>query len=473
MLIGLRSFHKLKVCVFWSLLVLAFMYGKVTVYATCKNETGCCRRVEVKYYTSAYTNDFDSVGYVDLDNGESICTVGTKEFSDFGTSSYYTVPAIIKCNNSTPEPPILNNNTVSILTSVCKDNRQGSDLSKNVDYKAEFVEGVKEKSVDYIDQNLRNVTVRCVHNTTLIGSVYCTDTKTKAMCMTDGHIVKTGGCTGNTVCKMENGSASCVEPICTENGVTGVFGESKCVPSNGEDINSKKVVKRCFIGGFVLTDECTNKPQCIDNGGAAICSSSATQSCHGSDVNKPELGDLAPGSSNCDSNNTIWNCGTDSKFKQGTDCSKTSAPYCYTQSVPDGSNNSTKLIAFCSNKSADELTDDEKKTILNLTVKRGTGFWCSEDKNNLKIQTALGCVPITATGVVGVLLPMLFGVAGAISFLLMVYGFILVATSSGDEKKLMGARDTISSAITGLLVSIFAIFLFRLIAVNILKIPGL
>jgi len=49
----------------------------------------------------------------------------------------------------------------------------------------------------------------------------------------------------------------------------------------------------------------------------------------------------------------------------------------------------------------------------------------------------------------------------------------LVATSSGDEKKLQGAKETVTSAITGLLISIFALLLFRLIAVNILQIPGL
>jgi hypothetical protein len=87
--------------------------------------------------------------------------------------------------------------------------------------------------------------------------------------------------------------------------------------------------------------------------------------------------------------------------------------------------------------------------------------------------TALGCVPNTLGGFSTWLLQILFGIAGGIAFLLMIYGFILIATSSGDEKKVQGAKETITSAITGLLVSIFALFLFRLIAVNILKIPGI
>ncbi len=89
------------------------------------------------------------------------------------------------------------------------------------------------------------------------------------------------------------------------------------------------------------------------------------------------------------------------------------------------------------------------------------------------VNTALGCVPYTINGFSTWLLQILFGIAGGIAFLLMVYGFILIATSSGDEKKVQAAKETITSAITGLLVSIFALFLFRLIAVDILKIPGI
>lgn len=89
------------------------------------------------------------------------------------------------------------------------------------------------------------------------------------------------------------------------------------------------------------------------------------------------------------------------------------------------------------------------------------------------VDTALGCVPYTVEGFSTWLLQILFGIAGGIAFLLMIYGFILMATSSGDEKKVQGAKETITSAITGLLISIFALFLFRLIAVDILKIPGI
>jgi len=101
-----------------------------------------------------------------------------------------------------------------------------------------------------------------------------------------------------------------------------------------------------------------------------------------------------------------------------------------------------------------------------------TGAFCNTGASP-KVNTALGCVPVKAGDFVAWLLPPLFGVAGGISFLLMVYGFFLMTTSSGDPKAVQGAWETITSAISGLLVSIFALFLLRLIAVNILQIPGI
>lgn len=97
----------------------------------------------------------------------------------------------------------------------------------------------------------------------------------------------------------------------------------------------------------------------------------------------------------------------------------------------------------------------------------------SSEGDNPKVYTALGCVPVRMGDFVTWLLPYLFGIAGGIAFLLMVYGFILMATSQGDPKVVQGAKETITSAITGLLISIFALFLLRLIAVNILHIPGI
>lgn len=101
-----------------------------------------------------------------------------------------------------------------------------------------------------------------------------------------------------------------------------------------------------------------------------------------------------------------------------------------------------------------------------------TGAFCAVG-GSPTVNTALGCVPVELNAFVAWLLPPLFGIAGGISFLLMVYGFILMTMSSGDPKAVQGAQETVTSAITGLLISVFALFILRLVAVGILKIPGI
>lgn len=105
----------------------------------------------------------------------------------------------------------------------------------------------------------------------------------------------------------------------------------------------------------------------------------------------------------------------------------------------------------------------------------GTNYklYCEgNDKNNPTIQTSLGCIPITTKGFIAWLLPILFSIAGAVAFLIMVGGFISLSTSEGDPKKMQAAKDTITAAITGLLISLFAIFIVRFIIAYVLKIPG-
>lgn len=114
----------------------------------------------------------------------------------------------------------------------------------------------------------------------------------------------------------------------------------------------------------------------------------------------------------------------------------------------------------------------------NLNARDEKEVFCTQqghgpDSTDPWINTAIGCVPVKIGPLVTWLLPYLFGIAGGISFLLMVYGFILMSTSGGDPKAVAGAKETITSAITGLLVAIFSLFILRLIAIDILEIPGL
>ena len=113
---------------------------------------------------------------------------------------------------------------------------------------------------------------------------------------------------------------------------------------------------------------------------------------------------------------------------------------------------------------------------INTKYLYGTNYklYCEDVGSNEDpyIQTSLGCIPVTIKGFVAWLLPILFSIAGTVAFLIMVGGFIALATSEGDPKKMQAARETITAAVTGLLISIFSIFIVRLIIVYILKIPG-
>lgn len=110
-----------------------------------------------------------------------------------------------------------------------------------------------------------------------------------------------------------------------------------------------------------------------------------------------------------------------------------------------------------------------KKSVLAAQYKPFNVNGCAIDE----VTTAVGCVPVVVDRFVPWLLKFVFGIAGGIAFLLMVYGFILISTSGGDEKKIQGAKETITSAVIGLLVCIFGLFILRLLAVNILQIPGI
>ena len=140
-------------------------------------------------------------------------------------------------------------------------------------------------------------------------------------------------------------------------------------------------------------------------------------------------------------------------------------------------------IQMLQNQVEQDVANNQKKDIntgnlgspdgrVPIQTRSSTDFTCVN--NGIKgTSSALGCIPTDINDFAPWFMQIIFGVAGGIAFLLMVYGFILMATSSGDEKKLQGAKETVTSAITGLLVSIFALFIFKLIAVNILRIPGI
>lgn len=88
------------------------------------------------------------------------------------------------------------------------------------------------------------------------------------------------------------------------------------------------------------------------------------------------------------------------------------------------------------------------------------------------INTAFGCVSVNGTDFVSTLLTFGIGIAGGIAMLLIIFGGFQILTSAGNPERLNAGKELISSAITGLLMIVFSVFLLRIIGVDILGIPS-
>jgi hypothetical protein len=90
------------------------------------------------------------------------------------------------------------------------------------------------------------------------------------------------------------------------------------------------------------------------------------------------------------------------------------------------------------------------------------------------INTALGCL---YAGDPPKMISQLLGwgtiVGGGIAFLMIVLAGFQITMAGGDPKKVQAARELITSAITGLILIIFSVFLINLIGVDILGLKGL
>ncbi|KKS95643.1 MAG: hypothetical protein UV73_C0015G0018 [Candidatus Gottesmanbacteria bacterium GW2011_GWA2_43_14] len=90
-----------------------------------------------------------------------------------------------------------------------------------------------------------------------------------------------------------------------------------------------------------------------------------------------------------------------------------------------------------------------------------------------QIWTAVGCI---STDLGTFISDFLYGTglrfAGAIAFLYFLYGAFLYLTSGGNPERVAMGKEVIVSSLSGLLLLIFSLFLLKLIAVDILEIPG-
>ncbi len=89
------------------------------------------------------------------------------------------------------------------------------------------------------------------------------------------------------------------------------------------------------------------------------------------------------------------------------------------------------------------------------------------------IDTAIGCIPFTnTTSLISFILRWALGIAGGIAFLLILVAGFQIMTSRGDPNRLKAGQELLTSAIAGLILLIFSVFILRVIGVDILKIQG-
>lgn len=89
------------------------------------------------------------------------------------------------------------------------------------------------------------------------------------------------------------------------------------------------------------------------------------------------------------------------------------------------------------------------------------------------VNTALGPIDIDASSFVKSLFGVLLGISGGIAMILIIAAGYTMITSQGDPTKVQGARETITSAVVGLLFIILSLVILEVIGVDLLHIPGL
>jgi len=94
-------------------------------------------------------------------------------------------------------------------------------------------------------------------------------------------------------------------------------------------------------------------------------------------------------------------------------------------------------------------------------------------EDGTSLATAIGCIPTDSySALFAKLLGFSIGIAGGIAFLMILVGGLKVLMSTGNPEKLEEGKDQIQSALVGLMLVIFSVFILQLIGVEMLHIPG-
>lgn len=87
-------------------------------------------------------------------------------------------------------------------------------------------------------------------------------------------------------------------------------------------------------------------------------------------------------------------------------------------------------------------------------------------------DTAFGDIATDQTGLIRKIFTVILSLSGGIALVLIIYSGYQLVVSRANPEKIQGAKETITSAIVGLLFIIFSIAILQIIGVEILRIPG-
>ncbi len=88
------------------------------------------------------------------------------------------------------------------------------------------------------------------------------------------------------------------------------------------------------------------------------------------------------------------------------------------------------------------------------------------------VETALGCMKADTSGFTTQLLTFLAGIAGAVSLIIMLMATIQIMTGGDNAEQVKKGKELFTGAITGLLFIIFSVTLLKIVAGDIIQLPG-
>lgn len=92
--------------------------------------------------------------------------------------------------------------------------------------------------------------------------------------------------------------------------------------------------------------------------------------------------------------------------------------------------------------------------------------------NETGVNTVFGCITNPATDVFGHIVQIASAMAGGISFLLILFGSFQILISAGKPERLAAGQELVTSAVTGLLLILFSVFILSFLGVQLFQLPG-